>query len=134
MATAAKKQKVVQMRIAKITEMARRKELQAGILMERAQQLYERVEAIETGQKPKTTKYRLTIENLDRGQRAEVYDYMIKKMGKSKAWVYLAINVNPDEKYKAKFDMHFDYIIRLLGYKVARLSAANGANGTTNGN
>ncbi len=126
---AVKKQKVVQERLRKISEMARKKEIQAGILMERAKQLYERVEAIETGQKTKTTKYRLSIENLGRSERKEVYDHMTAKMKKSKAWVYLAINIGPDEKYKAKFDMQFDYIIRLLGYKVSRT-----ANGTSHGN
>ncbi len=127
-ATATKKTKVVQERLRKITEMARRKEIQASILMERAKQLYERVEAIETGQKPKTTKYRLTIEKLDKSERSTVYDHMIKKMGKSKAWVYLCINVGPDEKYKAKFDMQFDYIIRLLGYRMASANTISHGN------
>lgn len=111
--------KVVKMRLAKITEMAKRYEIKAGILMERAKQLYERVEAIETGMKPTITAYQERMYSLNVRDRKEVYKHMIKKFDKSKAWVYHAIVTNPDSSYKAKFDMHFDYITRLLGYKSA---------------
>lgn len=111
--------KAVKMRLAKITEMARRKEIQAGILMERAKQLYERVEAIETGMKPKMTKYQDVMYNLEIKNRKEVYKHMCKKFGKSKSWVYMCIVTNPDQKFKYQFDMQFDYITRLLGYKNA---------------
>lgn len=109
--------KAVNLRLQKITEMARRKEIQASILMERAKQLYERVEAIETGMKPKLSKYQEIMYKLKVKERKEVYKHMIKKMGRSKSWVYMAIVTNPDERFKYQFDMHFDYITRLLGYK-----------------
>lgn len=109
--------KAVKMRLAKITEMARRNEIKASILMERAKQLYERVEAIETGMKPEMTAYQERMYSINVRDRKEVYSYMIKKFGKSKAWVYHAIVANPAQEIKHKFDMHFDYITRILGYK-----------------
>lgn len=110
----------VKMRCKKITEMAKRKEIQAGILMDRAKQLYERVEAIETGMKPTISRYQQTMYDLEVPTRKEVYKHMMNKMKKSRSWVYMSIVVNPDERYKAQFDMHFDYIIRLFGHKMAR--------------